>query len=189
MVGNSLYSGKNAIWIIPEKDLEQTFTFGYNINYGDSFNAAGMLLRVEEDENILRGYMLSFNNTSGDNWHSTANSSNGAIGEFSYIKNQNRANMTKTLKKALNINTSGTLTVKATSTEIEVSGGGLSGTLTYDLENPMGTGFGFFSDHYSHDCENIGSFSLTNINLKTESVKKIEEVLREPDWRVTGFTD
>ena len=184
MQGNPRKAGKNAIWIIPPKDVEQTFNFGYNIVYGDSFNAAGMLLRVQRNGNTLTGYMLSFNNYS---WKSSANNANAAIWEFSYGIGQNSTNMTKTLKKTLSISQSGTLTVKATSSEIQVSGGGLSGTQVYELEKPMGSGFGFFSDHYSHNCERIGSFTLTGINLKTESVKKIEEVLREPDWRESSI--
>lgn len=180
MIGNRTNPGKNAIWIIPPKDLEQTFSFGYNIDYGDSFNAAGMLLRVQREGNTLTGYMLSFNNY---NWVSAAGNANGAIWEFSYQIGQNSTNMTKSLKKTLNINKSGNLTVKVTNAEIQVSGGGLSGTQIYELEKPMGTGFGFFSDHYSHNCSRIGSFTLRGINLKTESVKKLEEVLREPEWR------
>lgn len=62
MRGNPSNEGKNAIWIVPEKDTEQTFTFSYDIDYGDNYNAAGMLLRVQESGNTLTGYMLSFNN-------------------------------------------------------------------------------------------------------------------------------
>ena len=69
MEGNPDYPGKNAIWIIPDEDEEQEFTFSYDIDYGDSFNAAGMLLRVQQSGSTLTGYMLSFNNTSGDNWY------------------------------------------------------------------------------------------------------------------------
>ena len=32
MQGNPTNAGKNAIWIIPEKDTEQTFTFNYDID-------------------------------------------------------------------------------------------------------------------------------------------------------------
>ena len=91
--------------------------------------------------------------------------------------------MTKTLLKGLSINKSGTLNVKVTDSEIEISGGGLSSTETYTFTEEYGNGYGFFSDHYSHDCSQIGSFTLTNINLKTTNVRKLEDVLREPDWR------
>ena len=62
MRGNRTNEGKNAIWIVPEKETEQTFTFSYDIDYRDNYNAAGMLLRVKEEGNTLTGYMLSFNN-------------------------------------------------------------------------------------------------------------------------------
>lgn len=186
MKGNPSNPGKNAIWIMPDNDLDQEFTFSYNIDFGDSFNAAGMLLRVKEEGNALRGYMLSFNNPSawgGDNWQQAAGGANGAIWEFTYYRGQNSVNMQKSLKKTLSINRSGSLTVKATSTEIIVSGGGMGSPVEYTLEKEMGTGFGFFSDHYSHGCSSIGSFTLRGINLKTENAKKLEEVVRETDWR------
>lgn len=180
MKGNSSKPGKNAIWIMPEEGQEQEFNFEYNIDFGDSFKAAGMLLRVQEEENLLKGYALSFNK-SGKDYYSTSGS-NGAIWEFEYIKGTNTSNMTKTLKKSLNISTSGNLNVKVTDAEIIIEGGGLSKT-SYVLEEPYGNGFGFFSDHYSHNCSKIGSFTLKNINLNTTIVKKYSEVLRSPDWR------
>ena len=179
MRGNRTKPGKNAIWIIPGQAQEQEFNFSYNIDYGDSFNAAGMLLRVKQDGNTLTGYMLSFNNT----WTSAAGGQLGAIWKFTYGIGSNSSNMTKTLLKGLSINKSGTLNVKVTDSEIEVSGGGLSSTETYTFTEEYGNGYGFFSDHYSHDCSRIGSFALTNINLKTTNVRKLEDVLREPDWR------
>lgn len=180
MKGNSSKAGKNAIWIMPSGNQEQEFNFGYNVNFGDSFNAAGMLLRVQRTGNTLTGYMLSFNNT---NWKNAAGGSNGAIWEFTYPIGTNTTNFTKTLKKGLSINTSGTLNVKVTDKEIIISGGGLASPVTYTLEKTFGPGYGFFSDHYSHGCSNIGSFTLSNINLKTVTVKDFNEVLRAPDWR------
>ena len=62
MTGNFSDPGKNAIYIIPEVHQEQILSFDYNIQFGDSFNAAGVLLRILKDDNTLKGYMLSFNN-------------------------------------------------------------------------------------------------------------------------------
>lgn len=64
MTGNFSEPGKNAIYIIPEVHQEQILSFDYNIQFGDSFNAAGVLLRILKDDNTLKGYMLSFNNPS-----------------------------------------------------------------------------------------------------------------------------
>ena len=186
MQGNPTNEGKNAIWIIPEKDTEQTFTFSYDIDYGDNYNAAGMLFRVKQSSNKLTGYMLSFNNP-GYGWDSFAGGANGAIWEFSYTLNENSTHVDKTFKKALTIDKSGTLTVEVTDTDITVSGGGMSSAVTYTLEKEFGTGFGFFSDHYSHNCSSIGHFNLTNIGLTTITAKKLEEVLREPDFRESSI--
>ncbi len=183
MVGNRTNAGKNAIWIIPDENQEQEFTFSYDIDYGDSFNAAGMLLRVQQSGNTLTGYMLSFNNTSGSNWYNAAGSNYGAIWQFSYGIGQNSTNMTKTLLRGIDIDQTGTLNVRVTDSQITISGGGMSSSVTYTFSQEYGSGYGFFSDHYSHNCAQIGSFELTNISLTTTDVRKFTEVLREPEWR------
>ena len=62
MTGNGSLPGKNAIYIIPDSHQEQTISFNYSVDYGDSFNAAGLLLRIREQNGYLEGYLLSFNN-------------------------------------------------------------------------------------------------------------------------------
>ena len=184
MRGNSSNPGKNAIWIIPEGSQEQEFNFEYNIDYGDSFNAAGMILRVRKNENgTLEGYMLSFNNSG-----SFATGSNGSLWHFIYDGNNSVAFRSGTdinLISNISISKSGNLNVKVNDTEIIISGGGLSSEFKYEFKSgeSYGEGYGFFSDHYSHGCSNIGSFTLSDINLKTEVVKKFTEVLQAPEWR------
>ncbi len=195
MVGNRTNAGKNAIYIVPTDNQEQEFTFNYNINYGDSFRAAGMLLKVSRSGSTLTGYMLSFNK-SGQTYYQQSSNKLGAIWKFSWVIGANSTNMnfgttssaasanSCQLVKGLDINQSGSLTVSVDSGYIKVSGGGLSTTETIATESSYdGIGFGFFSDHYSHGCDSIGSFALTNINLRKTTVKKLSEVLREPDWR------
>lgn len=181
MRGNTTYAGKNAIWCIPDQAQDQTLTFNYNIDFGDSFNAAGVLLRVQQtNASTLEGYMVSFNNSS---WASASGGYNGAIWKFTYGIGQNTTNMTKTLIKGLNISRSGTLTISASDAEIAVSGGGLASTVVADLPTVYGNGYGFFSDHYAHGCNNIGAFTLQNIKLEIAYYQTITSVLREPSWR------
>ena len=53
MKGNPSLPGKNCIYILPPKgNQDQKFTFSYNIDYGDSFNAAGMLLNRSEERRV-----------------------------------------------------------------------------------------------------------------------------------------
>lgn len=195
MKGNFSKSGKNAIYIIPENSQEQEFKFGYSIDFGDSFNAAGMLLRVEKQaNNHLRGYLLSFNK-SDKNWKSTSNA-NAALWYFDYdnvnttsfsVVNKNGALNSNTVKliDGIGINPNGTLNVKITDKDIKISGGGLSSEYVYTFKSgeEYGSGYGFFSDHYSHGCNQYGQFSLTNINLKVEVIRKFTEVLQAPTWR------
>ena len=180
MKGNPSLPGKNCIYILPPKgNQDQKFTFSYNIDYGDSFNAAGMLLNVRRSGNQLQGYMLSFNNSS---WVSASGNCNGAIWKFSWNLGANSSNVeSKTLVKGLAISKSGTLTVSATDSQIIVNGGGVNETINLDTE--YGSGFGFFSDHYSHGCQSIGQFTLTGINLQTTDAKSFEEILRTAPWR------
>lgn len=182
MKGNKKYAGKNAIWIIPEKEQEQEINFDYSVDFGDSFNAAGMLLRVKQTGNTLTGYMLSLNK-SGKPWYTTAGKKYGAIWKFAYQIGTNTQNMTKTFVQGIDIATSGRLNIKSTDTEIIISGGGLKSQIRYTMDTEYGYGFGFFSDHYSHNCSKIGAFTLGNIKLTTTTVKKFKEVLSNPEWR------
>ena len=197
MIGNTKNAGKNAIWIIPENDMEQEFTFNYSIDFGDSFNAAGMLLRVQKVGNYIEGYLLSFNfpnestNKLRGTWYKATGEkgdrANGALWKFSYRINDNSTPFSvgtdAILVKKLNINKSGTLNIKVSDTEIKIAGGGVNTTYTFPQGKSYGTGYGFFSDHFSHNCSSKGEFSLRNINLKTTSVKKFTEILQAPDWR------
>lgn len=195
MIGNRKNPGKNAIYIVPSDNQEQKFTFDYNIDYGDSFKAAGMLLKVNKVGDVLTGYMLSFNKVS-ETYYTVSGSNLGAIWKFSWKIGTNSTSLSClaqrstvatnscVLVKGLNIQQSGQLTVSVDSGYIKISGGGLTTTETILTESSYdGIGFGFFSDHYSHNCDSIGSFALTNINLQKTTVKKLSEVLREPDWR------
>ncbi len=192
-VGNHDKPGKNAMWIIPEGNQEQEFNFSYNINFGDSFNAAGMLLRVKKiGSNQLTGYMLSFNNPSRSEYQGNSGK-NGALWTFNYDGNNN-SNMTKTFVKEVKISTSGQLKVSASDTQIKVSGTGYTGgdsefvyNIPEDQTQNIGNGYGFFSDHYSHGCDNFGEFKLQNINLKSATVKSFKEVLSQPDWRNNAY--
>ena len=193
MVGNSRNLGKNCLYAFPtQQGNNYDFSLGYNISFGDSFNAAGMLLKVQKSGNYLTGYMLSFNNR---NTFKTISGTTGAIWKFKWQIGTNTSNMTCynsttapgvnqcQLVKSLALNTSGTLNVNVDKTSITVAGGGLSTTKIATDSSYTGTGFGFFSDHYSHSCNNIGAFNLTTIGLDISSKKSYSDVLKSPAWR------
>jgi len=163
MKGNRRNPGKNAIWTNIDYDIK-SISFDYSVNFGDSFNAAGVLLSVKEVNGKLEGYMISFNNYT---WKSQAANKTGAIWKFTYDMN-NYTNMNKTLVSSLNINTSGTLKIDIDDETIKISGGGLTNPVNISDSNINRNSFGFFSDHYSHNCSSIGQFNLNNIKVFVE---------------------
>ena len=206
LLGNQCLQGKNAIYSIPVSDSKQTFTYDYKLDFGDSFNAAGLLVRVARNEDTLSGYMISINNNKWQDWCGGAA---GALWRFTFTKGTNMTpfqlngdyGTSIELVKPLNINTEGTLTVSADKKYITVSGGGLpeadvtaihykidtdnDGKLDTTVYNE-GTGFGLFSDHYNHNCEKIGEFELNNIKSQHESTNYFSDLINNLQWKADG---
>ena len=59
MSGTHETAVKNAIYFIPESQKIKTFSFDYNIEHGHSMNWGGILLGIKQEENILKGYLLT----------------------------------------------------------------------------------------------------------------------------------
>ncbi len=168
MTGNEMRPGKNAIYIIPENHQQQLFGFHYEVDYGDSFYAAGLLMRVKKANGYLTGYMLSFNNTSRLEWTGGLSSNYGSIWKFKYkLNDNNNSDVEKTLVKDLEIPQSGDIQIDSTAEEIKITGE-ITETIPINKNDPdVGEGFGFFTAHYSHDCQRIGNFALTNFAVTT----------------------
>lgn len=199
MRGNTTYLGKNCVYAFPSlQGNKYEFNYSYNIAFGDSFNSAGMLLKLDKsvDGKTLTGYMLSFNNAG------TCRSVSGttaAVWKFNWTIGTNTSNIifknstgtptanTAYLVKSLAINTSGKLNVVVEKNEITISGGGLSSTTVTTEDSYGGSGFGFYSDHYSHGCDQIGQFTLSGITLDVTQKKTFSEVLLEPSWRDDAY--
>ena len=187
MVGNSVDPGKGATWATFNSEFLNiaSFTFDYEINKGDSFNAGGFMFNVKETETTLEGYLLSIN-FAGNFYYNSG--TNGAIYKFKYNKGNiigqsanNKRNMESIeLIQPLTIGTynsgrgssgSGTITITIAETGYEISCTEAAGSSThsYDYFVPVSdinpNTFGFFSDHYSHGCSQIGYFKLDNIKV------------------------
>lgn len=189
MVGNSTYPGKGATWATFDSEFLNiaSFTFDYEINKGDSFNAGGFMFNITETNTTLEGYLLSIN--FAGNFYSNART-NGAIYKFRYNKgniigqpDNNKRNMESIeLIQPLTIGTydssrgssgSGTITITVAETGYEIScteaNGPNQGNQSYDyfiqVNDIRPNTFGFFSDHYDHNCSQIGYFKLDNIKV------------------------
>lgn len=178
MYGNPRNEGKNAIWIPSTDNGVQKFTFNYNIDYGDNFNAAGMLFNLVEGPGYLDAYALSFNN------RGSFSGSGGSIWRIRHTLNNNSNDGYPILTKIQDVpfSRSGTLTVEVNKSVVTISGGGLTAPVSTEMEY-LGTGFGFFSNHYSHNCSSIGHFELNSISLELTKQKTLAEAISDVSWR------
>ena len=187
MKGNTKYAGQNAIYLIPEDNSDNELIFNYNINFGDSFEEAGILFgieKVDEGTPYLRGYLFTFNSTDTDAFRNRPQASLYKVTQLLLNDNtHNNKNITRTKINDFNIVRSGSLSVKIDNAKITITGGGLSDKYSYNLNGEyFGNGFGFYAMHYSHGCNNIGEFRLTNIKLKKTVIQDFKELLNEPKW-------
>lgn len=178
MAGNPRRAGKNAIWIPSTDTGIQKFTFEYDIDYGDNFNAAGMLFNLVEKDGYLDAYALSFNNSGA------FSGSGGSIWHIQHQLNDNNNAGYQLLEKIQDVPFAqkGTLTVEINKTEVKISGGGLDTPVSVQMPY-QGTGFGFFSNHYSHNCSDIGHFQLDGISLEITKQKSLAEAISDVSWR------
>lgn len=167
--------GKGVIWTdLSAKDYYyMELSFDYNLSFGDSFYCAGVLIGVRDNGNYLNSSAISFNNS---RW---GVSENGTLWDLKYKKGENSTYLvhdgtggesTLTKKRALNIPRAGKMTIiirnkSNRKKNLKI----LIGTETepyYDEEIETGYSFGFFTNHYHHDCSDYGQFELKNISMK-----------------------
>lgn len=179
MYGNTCNAGKNAIWISEAQKGEQKFTFDYSIDFGDSFNGAGMFVNLKHEGNYLYAYGLSFNNSGA-----FSTRSNGSVWKMIYDIGYNYIETFPVMEKVCDIpiSRSGSLTVVVDGTKLKISGGGLPTEQVVEMTE-YGTGFGFFSSHYRHNCDEIGQFALRNINMEVTKRKNLNDALSDVSWR------
>lgn len=182
MIGNSVNEGKGAAWATFKSEFIeiQEFQFKYNINKGDSFNSGGFMFNVIETPTTLEGYMLSIN--FAGRFSTLANRKNGAIYKFVYQKGNsigNPANNKKNVESLELIETfnfgaytsgressgSGTVSIKVVDGGYLITANELSQDCFVPVANIQPDTFGFYSDHYSHSCQQIGYFILENIKV------------------------
>lgn len=183
MTGNQTLPGKGANWVnLPKNDNTQRFSFSYNLDFGDNFNSAGMLLNVKDNGSYLTGNVLQL----GKSVSSGTSIQNSFLGTFIYHKNQNSINISTTYSSPLNIPAAGNLEVLVKKDAIEVfSNGGLAGSMS--TPNKTGSGFGFYSDHYAHNCYRVGQFSFNNLQLVETNERTMSQVLQSPTWRDNSY--
>ena len=192
MIGNPSNEGKNAIYVENNNagSKKHIFSFDYELTYGDSFSAAGVMINIGKVADKLKGYAIVFINYGGS-FGSKNLGSNAAIYSVEYKIGDNweqfdgddysLGNVKRV--KSLDLDTSGRLSIEYSSDYIIVSGGGLSLPVEVNCDLKYGGGIGFFSEHYNHNCDYTGSFRLTNMSLQMDSSKSLGEAISDVAWR------
>lgn len=132
------------------------------------------MFNVEDKGSTLEGYLFSVNFrgqfTSGGS---------GSIYKFVYNKNRNSSTFeTLTLVQKLNvpIQGSGRQARFSGRVAIKVTDSGYLFTSDFSPDIPISVDsmhpntFGFFSEHMSHACGDIGSFRLQDVQIKVEFI-------------------
>lgn len=182
MIGNTSPSGQNLMYCLDYQG-EITFAFDYALAWGDSFNGAGIVMNIKENASNIEATLVWIPNTG---YHSGGIGTTAGIYDIKYNKNSNSSNTpaSYTLLKSFSLNMSGHLEIKANKGTVEVSGSGVNNQI-YTANAPYhGDGFGFYSSHYSHGCNDVGKFDLTNIALEVSERKTLADTLSNVSFNV-----
>lgn len=180
--GNRTNLGKNAIYIERDKQNPNiTFSFDYTLEFGDSISAAGVMFNLRRVGNTLESYAIVMPNYLSSLADSTARKV--SLVRLQHTLGTNHVQYTPneyTVISQLSGGRSGSikLDIRADGADITIQGQ----TLTFDLPE-LGSGLGFFAEHYSHCCNSIGNFNLTNMALTMTNVKSLGEVVQDVSWR------
>lgn len=181
MQGNRCNAGQNMVFC-PDYKGEITFGFDYSLNWGDSFNGAGIVMNIEEAATEIKCTIIWIPNRGG--------MGQAGIYDCVYKKGYNGSTTpyNYTLLQSISLHTSGHLDLIANQGNITVSGSGVGGK-TYEVQAPYhGDGFGFYSSHYSHGCSDIGQFQMDNIYLQVSERKTLADTLANTSFTVGNDT-
>lgn len=186
MYGNTCNPGFNKIYNINnDTDIsKQEISFSYNINFGDSFDGAGVLIGTSVNKGLMNGYALFVHHTFINvPYYTTGMATLYKITNWSSSNNQDMQTSTNAQRVgSVNMGISGSFKLTITKESVVIQKSGIEiGNIK--LPEHYGWGVGFFSDHYAHGCDQIGQFALDNLQIQTTKGKSFSDVLKEPTWR------
>ena len=171
---------KNAIYYIPESSENQTFSFSFDLEFGDNFDATGVLFGIQETDNTLQGYILYFKNLEHD---ISFSGEVLTLGKFTYNLGE-RYNNTIEITEEKAVITSmeqvaacdGDLTIESTANQIKITGtvnnNSVDETIDITSGNTVGNGVGFCTQMtLPLTGTDSGSFSITGITLSIENIE------------------
>lgn len=173
MYGNPSYAGQNILYTL-DYEGKISFAFDYNLSFGDSFNGAGVVVNLADVGNQLKATLI---------WIPNGGRALGQAGiyDITYTKGSN-GNATPASYRRIqgfNLSTYGRLEIESNAGTISVTGSGVGNNVYTVTTEHYGDGFGFYSSHYSHGCDEIGNFSMTNIQLGVTVQRTLAESLTD----------
>lgn len=181
MYGNPSNPGFNKIYTTNADTgiSKQELNFSYNIDFGDSFNGAGILIGTDVNSNgLMNGYALFIHHFKPNGIATLYEITNWSSSTSQNMETSPNARAIGSVTMGI----SGTCKLTTTKNKLILQKDGNEiGNIA--LPRHYGWGFGFFSDHYSHGCNLIGHFSLDNLQLKTTKGKSFSDILKDPTWR------
>lgn len=185
MYGNTSNPGFNKIYNINnDTDIsKQEMSFSYNIDFGDSFDGAGVLIGTSVNGGLMNGYALFVHHTFINVPNNPGMATLYKITNWSSSNDQDMQTAPNAqVIGSVNMGTIGDFKLTITKENLVIQ---KSGTEIGNIKLPehYGWGFGFFSDHYAHGCDQIGQFALDNLQIQTTKGKSLSDTLKEPTWR------
>lgn len=180
MYGNKRNAGFNKIFSSNNSDpdmLKQEMSFSYSLNFGDSFNGAGVLINTHMTGDLMNGYALFIRNNGNAEVYKLTNWTKTSAQNIMTSANA-------TLLGSIPMGNSGNFKIESKKDLLTVynnSNGAVIGSVA--LPTHYGWGIGFFSDHYSHNCSSIGQFALENLQLQMTKGKSLADALKTSSWR------
>jgi hypothetical protein len=185
MHGNPTNAGFTKIYTDNNRDpniKEQEISFSYNLDYGDNYDGAGVLLNTHVENGALNGYAIIFLQNQNAKLYKLTDWRSGDEIYIGGSRASGSVNPKAQLIASVPMGNSGSYSLKITKDSITVVKNGQE-IGTYNLPQHFGWGFGFFGDHYSHGCPQIGQFSLENIKLVKTYAEEFKDLIRQPKWR------
>ena len=185
MIGNDNKKGKGATWTKLSNQYKLThIDFDYNINYGDSFGAAGLMFNITEESGKLTGYLLSFNASNIYNGVQRGRLYGmtgyyGAIFKFEYKLGACENVIEKVeLVKGFDTgtNNSGKISIEPGTNGYKITVAPTTGTeqvisINVDSKDLKQNNYGFFSEHFAHGCDSVGYFELKNFKIQAIKIE------------------
>lgn len=174
--GNPKEAGSGFDFVrLPNTTKVQKFEFDYNIDFGDNFTSVGMIvgMKYNPTDHTVSGTTITLNKN--------GNSSVNILENFNVDNNFRQLRYKRST--SLSAPAVGHFEIEVRRGQVTVKSNNGSQTFFGDQVYLPGSGFGFYSDQYSHNCGQIGQFKFEKLTMAETNEKTLTEILQSPSFR------